>query len=59
MFFLTITQIKVGSNDSLPTEKTLTLHNVIILIKSVLNKDQNHYDYTIFLEKCFYQLEFW
>ena len=28
----------------------LTLHNVIILIKSVLNKDQNHYYYEIFLE---------
>ena len=28
--------------DSLPIEKGLTLHNVIILIKSVLNKDQDH-----------------
>ena len=28
---------------SLPIEKTLTLHNVIILNKSVLNKDKNHY----------------
>ena len=36
------TQIKVDSYDSLPIEKTLTLH-VIILIKSVLNKDKNHY----------------
>ena len=59
MFFVTITQIKVGSYDFLPIEKTLTLHNVIILVKSVLNKDENHYDYNIFLEKCFYQLEFW
>ena len=25
-------------------------------IKSVLNKDQNHYYYNISLEKCFYQL---
>ena len=36
-------KIKVGSYDSLPIEKTLTLDNVKILIKSVLNKDQNHY----------------
>ena len=36
--------------------KTLTLHNVIIHIKSVLNKDQNHYYCNIFLEKCLYQL---
>ena len=31
-------KIKVDSYDSLPTEKILSLHNVIILIKSVLNK---------------------
>ena len=36
-------RIKVDSYDSLPLEKPLTLYNVIILIKSVLNKDQNHY----------------
>ena len=42
--------------DSLPIEKTMTLHNVIILIKSVLNKDKNHYYYNTFLEKCLYQL---
>ena len=49
-------KIKVDSYDSLPIEKTLTLHNVIMLIKSVLNKDKNHYYYKIFLEKCTYQL---
>ena len=42
--------------DSLPIEKTLTLHDVIILIKSVFNKDKNHYYYHVFLEKCHYQL---
>ena len=36
-------KIKVDSNGSLPIEKRLFLHNVIILIKSVLNKDKNHY----------------
>ena len=36
-------RIKVDSYDSLPLEETLTLHNVIILIKSLFNKDQNHY----------------
>ena len=40
----------------LPIEKILTLHSVIILLKSVLNKDKNHYYYRIFLEKCSYQL---
>ena len=36
--------------------KTLTFHNIIIIIKSVLNKDQNRYYYHIFLKKCSYQL---
>ena len=49
-------KIKVDSYDSLPTEKRLTLHHVIIHIKSVLNKDKNHYYYKIFFEKCPYQL---
>ena len=49
-------KIKVDSYDSLPIEKTLTLHIVIILIKPVLNKDKNHYYYKMFLEKCLYQL---
>ena len=43
--FLTITQIKVDSYDSLFIEKRFTLHNVIILIKSVLNKVKSHYYY--------------
>ena len=49
-------KIKVDSYNSLPIEKLLTWHNVIIHIKSVLNKDKNHYFYKIFLEKCSYQL---
>ena len=43
--------------DFLPIEKMFTLYNIIILIKSVLSKDQNHYYYKIFLEKCSYQLD--
>ena len=49
-------KVKVDSYDSLPIEKTLTLHNVIILIKSVINKDKNPYYYKFFLQKCSYQL---
>ena len=48
-------EIKVHSYYSVPIEKRLTLH-VIIHIKSVLNKDKNHYYYKILLEKCYYQL---
>ena len=49
-------RIIVDLYNSLPLEKTVTLHNVIILIKSVVNKNQNNYFYYIFLEKCFYEL---
>ena len=48
--------IKVDSFDSLSLEKTLTFHKVITLIKSVFNKNQNHYHYNIFLERGLYQL---
>ena len=44
-------KIKVDSYNFLPLEKTLTFHNVIILIKSVFNKDKNNYYYNIFLEE--------
>ena len=37
------TKIKVDSYDFLPKEKRLTLNNVIVFFKLVLNKDKNHY----------------
>ena len=48
--------IKKLSHNSLPLEKTMTFRNVIILIKSVWNKNKNNYHYNIFLEKVFYEL---
>ena len=36
-------RIRINSYDSLPTEKVLTFHNVIIFIKSVVNKNNNEY----------------
>ena len=36
-------KIKVDSYDSLCIEKILTFHNVIILFKSVLSRNKNHY----------------
>ena len=36
-------KIKVDSYDSLPLEKTLAFHNVIIHINLLCNKDQSHY----------------
>ena len=49
-------KIKVDSYESLPIEKRLTLHNVIIHIKLVLNKGKSYYYYKIFLGKSSYQL---
>ena len=34
----------------------MTFHDVIILVKSVFNKDKNNYNYNIFLEKASYKL---
>ena len=44
-------KIRTDLYNSLPIEKILTFHNLIILIKSVVNKNKNEYYYNIFLEK--------
>ena len=35
--------MRIDSYKYLPIEKILTFHNVIILIKSVVNKNKNYY----------------
>ena len=50
-------KIGIDSYNSSPTKKLLTFHNVIILIKSVVNKNKNKYCYNIFLEKGLYKDE--
>ena len=50
--------IKIDSYNSLPIEKILTFHNLIILIKSVVIKDKYNYCYNIFLEKGSYKDKF-
>ena len=47
--------IRIDSYNSLPIEKILTFHNVTILIKSVVNKNENEYYYNIVLEKGSYK----
>ena len=49
-------KIKFKSDDGLPVEETLTLHNVLLLIKSLFYNDQNHCCYDKFLKRCSYQL---
>ena len=48
--------IQVDLYNSLPLEKTMTLRNVIILAKSVWNKDNNNCYYNILLERASYEL---
>ena len=45
-------KIKVDSDGDLPLERTITMYNVVILIKSVFNKNHNCYYYKLFLGKC-------
>ena len=48
-------RIRIDLYNSLPIEKILTFHNVIILIKSIVNKNKNEYYYNIFLQKGSYK----
>ena len=47
----TFARIRIDLYNSLPIEKILTFHNVIILIKSVVNKNKSH----MILEKGLYK----
>ena len=47
--------IRNDSHNSLPIEKILTFHNVIILVQSVVNKNKNDYYYNIFLKKSLHK----
>ena len=40
-------KIRIDLYDSLPIEKVLTFHNVITLIKAVVDKNKNEYYYII------------
>ena len=46
---------RIDSYDYLPIEKILTFHSVIILFKSVVNKNKNNYYYNVFLKKGSYK----
>ena len=48
-------RIRIDSHNSLPIEKILSFDNVIILINSVVIKNENKYYYNIFLEKGSYK----
>ena len=44
-------RIRIDSYNSLLIEKAMIFHNVITVIKSVVDKYENNYYYNIFLEK--------
>ena len=48
-------KIRTDSYNSFPIDQILTFHNVIILFKSIVNKNKNEYYYNIFLEKGLYK----
>ena len=48
-------KIKIDLYNSLHIKKRLIFYNFIILIKSVVNKNENKYYYDMFLEKSFYK----
>ena len=47
-------RIRIDSYTFLPIEKMLTFHNIIIIIKPVVNKNKNNYFCDIFLEKGYH-----
>ena len=46
----TYTKIKINSDDDLPFEKTLTIDNDVVFVKSVFNKIHNQYYYKTFIK---------
>ena len=56
VYFQNYLKIKINSDDDLLLEKTLNMHNAVILIKSLFNKNHNHYYYKVFLRKMFIRI---
>ena len=48
-------KIKFDSDDNLPLNKTLKLHNMTIIVRSVFEEDDEFYP-QIFLDECLYEL---
>ena len=48
-------RIRIDSFNYLPIEKIWTFQNIIILVKSVVNKNKNNYYCNMFLEKGSYE----
>ena len=51
-------KIKFDSDDNLPLNKTLRLHNLTIIVRSVF-QENGKYHPGDFLDECFYELWKW
>ena len=48
-------KIKFNSDDKLPLNKTLKLHNLTVVARSVFQEDNKYYP-QVFLDECLYEL---
>ena len=48
-------KIKFNSDDNLPLDETLKLHNLTIVVRSVFQEDNKYYP-QIYLDECLYEL---
>ena len=48
-------KIKFKSDDDLPLNKILNIHNLTIIVRSVFEEDGKYYPH-IFLDECLYEL---
>ena len=47
-------KIKLNSGDNLPLKQTLELHNMVIVVRSVSQEDNEFYP-QVFLDECLYR----
>ena len=48
-------KIKFNSDDDLPLNQSLELHNMVLLVTAVLHKGNKYYS-PVFLDECLYKL---
>ena len=47
-------KIKINSDDDLPLKKTLELHNMIIVVRSVFHEDSKYYQQFFFFQMLYF-----
>ena len=48
-------KVKFNSDDNLPLNKTLKLHMLTVIVRSVFQEDKKYYP-QVFLDECLYEL---